>query len=330
MSTIRTNAILDSTGGNTATINGVPLRPGILDPENRIINGAFDFWQRGTSFTASGYGADRWLQDILGGTVTMSRQSFTLGDTLGSNSPTFFARQSVSGQTLASHYAVLVQPIEGVRSYAGQTITVLGWARRSSGSGNMAVSVDQNFGFGGSPSATVNGTGQTVALTGSWAAFAVTFAVPSVSGKTLGSNNNDRLNLLFWASAGSDFNTRSNSLGLQTIGVDLWGIHIKLGTHTTAATDLYKAPELGPEFDRCLRFYELGGAASSSGGLGGGGWFGVAQFKVPKRAAPGMTVSININGTLDAFAQTTVHSSRTSHTTAGGVAYSVWVADAEL
>jgi len=43
MSQLRTNAILDASGGTTATVNGIPLRPGVLDPENRIINGAFDF-----------------------------------------------------------------------------------------------------------------------------------------------------------------------------------------------------------------------------------------------------------------------------------------------
>jgi len=234
---VRTPAILDATGGNTATINGIPLRQGVLDPENRIINGAFDHWQRGTSFTTAVYGADRWLNSLSGGAVTMSRQSFTVGDTLGNNSPTFFLRQSTSGQTLASHFALTQQRIEGVRAYAGQTITILGWARRSSGTGNMAIEMLQSFGTGGSPSADVTGTGQTVTLTSSWAAFAVTIAVPSITGKTLGSNGNDYLAANFWTSAGSNFNARTNSLGLQTIGVDLWGIHIKQGTHTTAAAD---------------------------------------------------------------------------------------------
>ena len=223
MSTLRTNAILDASGGTTATVNGIPLRPGVLDPENRIINGAFDFWQRGTSSTSSGYvAADRWTNDLSGGTVTQSRQAFTLGDTLGNNSPTYFLRQTVSGQTLSSHFAVIAQGIEGVRSYAGQTITILGWARRSSGSGNMAVELYQYMGSGGSPSATVRVTPQTVTLTGSFAPFAVTISVPSISGKTLGTNGNDLLALNFWTSAGSDYNARTNSLGLQTIGVDLW------------------------------------------------------------------------------------------------------------
>jgi hypothetical protein len=225
------------------------------DPENRIINGAFDFWQRGTSFTASGYGADRWLNNNSGGTVTQSRQAFALGDTLGSNSPAFFLRQAVSGQSLASHFATIQQRIEGVRSYAGQTITVLGWARRSSGAGNMAVEVAQFFGTGGSPSAQVTGAGQPVTLTGSWAPFAVTIAVPSIAGRTLGTDGNDYLEINFWTSAVSDFNARSGSLGLQTIGVDLWGIHIKLGTHTTAAVEMYRQPELGPELARCQRYY---------------------------------------------------------------------------
>ena len=266
MSTLRTNAIVDASGGTTATVNGIPLRPGVLDPENRIINGAFDFWQRGTSFTASVFGSDRWYNAVAsGGTVTQSRQAFALGDTLGSNSPTYFLRQSVTGTTASSHYAITMQMIESVRSYAGQTITVLGWARRSSGSGNMAVELEQNFGTGGSPSAGVYVPGQTVTLTGSWAPFALTFSVPSISGKTLGSNNNDYLRLTFWTSAGSDYNARTNSLGLQTIGVDLWGIHIKQGTHTTSAVDLYRQPDHGLEYARCQRYHTRIGGVSYSG-----------------------------------------------------------------
>ncbi len=289
MSTLRTNAILDAAGGNTATINTVPLRPGVLDPENRIINGAFDFWQRGTSFTASAYGADRWNNNTSGGTVTMSRQSFTVGDTLGTNNPTYFLRQTVSGQTLSSSTAIVQQRIEGVRNYAGQTITILGWARRSSGSGNMAVEIIQDFGTGGSPSSAVLLAPQTVTLTTSFAPFALTFTVTSITGKTLGTNGNDFLAVNFWTSAGSDFNARTNSLGLQTIGVDLWGVHIKVGTHTTAATDLYKQPELGPELARCQRYYQL--IASTAGVLAGrasgttGAIYGV-PLTVPMRGNP--------------------------------------------
>jgi hypothetical protein len=242
---------------NTKLMTPLRAAQARIDPENRIINGAFDFWQRGTSGTAVGYAAaDRWRNDYFGGTVTQSRQSFTLGDTFGTNNPVFFLRQTVSGQTLASQNAVTVQAIEGVRSYAGQTITVLGWARRSSGTGNMVVELYQSFGTGGSPSALVFIPGQTVTLTSSWAAFALTFSVPSITGKTLGTDNNDYLAIVFWTSAGSDYNDRTNSLGLQTIGVDLWGIHTKLGTHTTAAVDLYKQPELGPELARCQRYYQ--------------------------------------------------------------------------
>lgn len=264
MSTIKANAILDASGGNTATFNGIPLRQGVLDAENRIINGAFDFWQRGTSFTASAYGADRWVNGNSGGTVTQSRQAFTLGDTLGSNNPTYFLRQTVSGQTLSSSFALTLQRFENVRSYAGQTITVLGWARRSSGTGNMVVEAEQAFGTGGSPSANVNAiSATTVTLTGSFAPFAVTMTIPSITGKTLGTSGTDGLNISFWTSGGSDYNARTNSLGLQTIGVDLWGIHVKVGTHATAATDLYKQPELGPELARCQRYYQqLGGSSA--------------------------------------------------------------------
>lgn len=229
------------------------------DPENRIINGAFDIWQRGTSFAAGGYGADRWINTLVGGAATQSRQAFAMGDNLGRNSPAFFLRQTVSGQTLASQLAVTAQKIEGVRTYAGQTITVLGWARRSSGAGNMAVEALQSFGSGGSPSPEVAGIGSAIVpLTAAWSPFAVTMTVPSIAGKTLGIDGNDNFVVNFWTSAGSNFNARSAGLGLQTIGVDLWGIHIRVGTHTVAACDLYVAPELGPELARCQRYFRVG------------------------------------------------------------------------
>jgi hypothetical protein len=324
MSQVNVNAINDASGGNTATINTVPLRPGVLDPENRIINGAFDFWQRGTSQTTNGFGsADRWNNARDGGTVTMSRQAFTVGDTLGSNNPTYFLRQTVSGQTLSSNLAVIAQSIEGVRSYAGQTITILGWARRSSGSGNMAVELYQYMGSGGSPSADVSSIGvTTVTLTGSFAPFAVTIAVPSITGKTLGTNANDYIALNFWTSAGSNFNARTNSLGLQTIGVDLWGIHIKVGTHTTAAVDLYKQPEIGPELARCQRYCYVPPAAPvfSMAWVTGAAAFqgGFLNHPQTMRAAPTITgvTSFTIQG-VTASAVGFAYSASTQYLTLG-------------
>jgi len=311
MSQIRTNAILDASGGTTATVNGIPLRPGVLDPENRIINGAFDFWQRGTSFTANAYGADRWFNGVDGGTVTMSRQAFTLGDTLGNNNPTYFLRQTVSGQSTSTHAGYVDHKIESVRSYAGQTVTILGWARRSSGSGNMAVEPVQDFGSGGSPSSRVFVSPQTVTLTGSWAPFALTYTIPSISGKTVGTSHDGALIFYFWNSAGSSYNARTNSLGIQTIGVDLWGIHIKQGTHTTSAVDLYRQPELGPELARCQRYYEitdtevkfdgsLGGTAVSVGYM--------AFFTTKKRAAPAISIVSQSGTNSNAIASTTAKS----------------------
>jgi len=337
MSTLKVDNIVDSEGGNTTSINGFSLTAGTLSPEDRIINGAFDIWQRGTSFTTSVYGADRWVNAVGGGSVTMSRQSFALGDTLGSNNPTYFLRQTVSGQTLASQYATFYQPIEGVRSYAGQTITILGWARRSSGSGNMAVSITQSFGTGGSPSATVDGAGQTVTLTGSFAPFAVTFAIPSIAGKTLGTNGNDWIAPSFWVSAGSDYNVRSNSLGLQTIGVDIWGVHIKVGTHTVDAVNLYKQPELGLELTRCQRYYRTGsvyGWGYTGGAVAVRAYperFGTQMRAAPTVAFSGITYGNCNTLAVDGVAASYGFNAKVIGGAAGGYSVdAVYTADAEL
>ena len=248
--------IVDVSAGATKRI-----RAGALvaqnSSENRIINGDMNVWQRGTSSAAAGYvAADRWCNNITGGAVTQARQPFSFGFTLGGVSPTFYLRQSVSGQTLAGHYANTFQAIEGVRSYAGQTITVLGWARRSSGAGDMVVEAEQYFGGGGSPSAAVVSISPTtVTLDAAWSPFAAVMTVPSVAGKTLGTDGSDRLSIAFWTSAGSTYAVRTNSLGIQTIGVDLWGIHIRVGTWAATDTDLYRPRDPGTELALCERYF---------------------------------------------------------------------------
>jgi hypothetical protein len=290
-----TTGITDADGGEVLSTADYTTISRTVDPDNRIINGDFSFWQRGVSFTTNTYGADRWTNTFIGGTVTQSRQAFPLGDTLGVNTPAYFLRQTVSGQSLASNAAIMSQHIESVRSYAGQTITVLGWARRSSGTGNMAINAGQYFGLGGSPSTSVLTAGQTVTLTGSWVPFAVVIDVPSITGKTLGTDGRDYLDINFWTSAGSNFAVSSNSLGPQTIGVDLWGIHIKLGTHTASTTSQYRPRDPGTELALCQRYCStavVGAQSTAANIVMTVPWF----TKVTMRAAPAITV------TLPAFA----------------------------
>lgn len=341
MSIIAVNQITDSSGLSAPVFppGSAQLNP-MAGREDKIINGDFNIWQRGTSSILSGYvTADRWQNSIFGGTVTQSRQVFALGDTLGVNQPIAFLRQVVSGQTLAGHFGIATQPIESVRSYAGQTITVLGWARRSSGStGNMTVEAAQTFGTGGGQDVPVYAISPTtVLLTGSWAPFAVVMSIPSVTGKTLGINGNDALQLNFWFSGGSDHNTRTNGLGLQAIGVDLWGIHIRHGTWTTAATADYRPRDPGTELTLCQRYYEstiamIYGASVPAGQQPLCGIY----FATPKRAVPTFAWGAELQ-TVNAQSRTvdyiTTMGARTyvTATATGNTAYTTYIAfSAEL
>ena len=336
-------------GGTEVTATAAKLNgpPEDANSENRIINGDMNIWQRAPSGTALGYAAaDRWANVFVGGTVTQARQAFSLGDALGVTQPTYFLRQTVSGQTLSTQYANTVQRIEGVRSYAGQTVTVLGWVKVTSGTANMAVEAEQSFGTGGSPSASVTGISPTtVALVATWAPFAVVMAIPSVTGKTLGSDNNDYSAINFWTSAGSNFNARTNSLGLQNISVDLWGIHVRVGTWAAADAALYRPRDRGTELALCQRYYETGDVGSDGGlaakyGTTGGLMFNAAHpYKVVKRGVP--TIAFSGTPTYDncsSIAAATISSqergftSRVSITATGlyRCFNNVWTADAEL
>jgi len=239
-----------------ADTTGARLAGGYLSAQptfrNRIINGDFRIWQRGTSQTTSGYGSDdRWSNGNVGSTKTHSRQAFTLGQTDVPGEPQFFSRTVVASVVGANNVVAKQHRIENVRTLAGQTATVSFWAKADT---NRPIAIDFGhfFGTGGSPSAPVAGIGaQQFSLTSSWQRFTATVAIPSISGKTLGTNNNDYLELTFWFDAGSSFNSRTASLGQQSGTFDIALVQVEAGTVATA----FEVRPESVELAMCQRYF---------------------------------------------------------------------------
>jgi hypothetical protein len=218
---------------------------------NAIINGNFDIWQRATSHSTAGYGsADRWQNTRVGSTCTISRQAFTLGQANVPNQPAYFCRAVVSSVAGAANYSSLAQSIEGVSTFAGRTVTVSFWAKADAAR-SISAELTQFFGTGGSPSTLATGLGVSkVALTTAWQKVTLTATLPSISGKTLGTDNNDSLGLLIWFDAGSNFNSRTNTLGQQSGTFDIAQVQVEAGP---IATPFERRP-LATELSLCKRY----------------------------------------------------------------------------
>jgi hypothetical protein len=194
--------------------------------KNKIINGDFNINQRAftSTTTSSAYGFDRWILGLSGGTGTYSAQSFTLGAApVAGYEAKNFARLSV---TTGNDFCKLDQKIESVRTFAGQTVTVSFWAKGTNPAtlGSLNVTMVQNFGTGGSPSATIIQNFGSFTLTANWTRYSVTGTVPSISGKTIGTDNND--NISFGFGQGASVSTDSWTL-------DLWGVQVEYGSKAT-------------------------------------------------------------------------------------------------
>ena len=287
-------------------LNGGPL----AGFRNRIINGNFDIWQRGTSFTASNYGADRWIHGRLGTTHTVSRQSFALGQTNVPNEPTYFCRTIVSSVAGSGNFSALIQRIEGVRSFAGQQVTVSFWAKADA---SKSISVDflQYFGTGGSPtpSLDVGAIGATkIAIGTTWQKITITASIPSISGKTIGTNNNDALDFYIWFDASSVDDARTVSLGHQSGTFDIAQVQIERGP---VATPFEQRP-IGTELALCQRYYEVLrlDVRRGSSEAGQPQWEQTG-FRVTKRTAPifnSGTLIVSVNVTTDTFNEIDVDS----------------------
>lgn len=299
---------------------------------NVIINGNFDFWQRGTSLSAGGYLADRWSLSVTGSTIVQSRQAFTLGQTDVPNNPTYFHRTVVTSVAGASNAVIMIQPVEGVQTLSGQTVTVSFYAKADA-SKNIAGEFVQYFGTGGSPSSTVNTIGVTTfALTTSWQKFTATVSIPSISGKTLGTNNDHALYLYFWFDAGSSFNSRTNSLGQQSGTFDIAQVQLEAGSLATP----FELRPLGTELALCQRYYEFGLTYTINESASGANPFGnTVVFATSKRAAPSIALaslsySNASGGTADIATTAGFRFFATASGAGGASVQGNWTASAEL
>ena len=205
--------------------------------KNKIINGDFGIWQRGTSFTAAGYNSDRWSYGTSSATgSTISRQTFTPGTApvAGYEGSYFFRYARTSGTTT---YNFLLQNVEDVRNFAGQTAIYSFWAKADAAT-TVTVSPAQIFGTGGSAPVDLTTSGS-LSLTTSWQRFSYSFAVPSISGKTVGTDSCFKIQINF-------------GTGNKTI--DLWGAQLEYGTLATPFQTA-SGGSLQSELAMCQRYY---------------------------------------------------------------------------
>lgn len=231
---------------------------GVLDTtdntgfKNYLINGGFDVWQYATSQTTNGYGSDdRWFNGDNGSTKTHSLVNATDTERALFNSSKF-SRTVVTSIAGVSNTVYKDQRIEDVTKFAGKTVTISFWAKADSAK-NIAIELMQLFGSGGTPSEPLNGiASQLVALTTTWQKKSITITIPSIIGKTLGTDGVHTSFTLFrfWFDAGSTFDTRTASLGQQSGTFDIAQVQLEEGS---VATPFEHRP-YGLELSLCQRY----------------------------------------------------------------------------
>jgi hypothetical protein len=208
--------------------------------KNKVINGDFGVWQRGTNFvnpSVSAYTADRWfvVTNHTGGTVTMSRQAFTGTDIPVAGAEYYF--RTVTASPTGQSFYTINQKIENVQTFANQTVTLSFYAKADAAR-NVTPAMYQLFGTGGSSATTTAGTA--IALTTSWARYTQTFTIPSITGKTIGTSSSVQFEF-----------TLPNNIASSTF--EFYGIQIEAGS---VATPFQTATgTIQGELAACQRYY---------------------------------------------------------------------------
>jgi hypothetical protein len=282
---------MTSRGNSVAgvVVTGPQIQPGVIDYtklaaslqsmfgqgfRNRLINGDMRIAQRGLTANALNpnnpvYGPDRWWAVCpTGATATFGATS--VGTPVQGDESALCAiyAATVAG---SSGTGAIVQRVENVRQLAGQRVTVAVTMRASVGSPRVGLTVTQNFGTGGSPSAQVFAVSdaQLVAALGSTlATYTYSFDMPSITGKTVGTNEDSYLQFQL------NLPNSVTTLILTQAQMEAGAVATPFDVRPTAA-----------ELALCQRYYQTGrwrfltqGVTNYCGGT--------TRFGMPMRAAP--------------------------------------------
>jgi len=224
--------------------------------KNLIINGGFDVWQRGTSFSSAEYTSDRWKAQIQASTGTHTQDSdapsgfrYSLKETCTGTSSWFQVGQAVEYK----NFAHLVGQEVTLSFYAKASFTGLTSRVRK------ATTEDANTIFSGT---TVVAPAHI--LTTSWARYTTTFTIPTDA---------KALTLEFSETGWSNGDT-----------FNITGVQLELGSQ---ATD-FEREDYGTTLSRCQRYYEISPTSYLS--TYGSNSVSNIPYKVKKRTTPTSSV----------------------------------------
>jgi len=310
-------ATLDVNGDvKLASLNGGPL----AGFRNRIINGNFDIWQRGTNFTPTnnGFTADRWFTtfDGSGSTRAITREEFFAGSTVPPGAAYFLKyNQSVAGS--GATFNTINQRIEDVRTFGGQTVTLSFYARGFFAPLVLpAITLRQNFGAGGSSYVDTSFASNTLISGGTYNRYSFVVTVPSITSKVVGTSS--YLELII-------------NLPLNTTFIfELAGVQLEPGS---VATPFERRP-IGTELALCQRYFQSS-AVYVAAYVDNGGTMGTVAHLGPRmRTVPTIsnvvTSSTNLGARTFAANASNVYLSATASSAGGAQLSETFDASAEL
>lgn len=305
---------------------------------NLVHNGQFAIAQRGVGpWTTGGYTLDRWALNNQTDAASVVQQALADSDraAIGDESVRYGLLNTFTGNAAAAAYNEVYQKIEGLRRLSGKTVTISFWATASAVL-KLGINITQNFGTGGSPSASVGAlvTGASVTLVTTWARYSTTIALPSTAGKTFGTNGDDNTQLRIAFSSGATLNQFFGNIGVQSGTVILWGVQLEIGSGYGFPTMLAKR-DPADDLALCQRFYQVGytalyGYTAASNLISNTQLFPVTMRAIPAIAFSGTGYS-NASAIQAQFAGPAYVTIAATGTAAGAAAFTTnWTASADL
>jgi hypothetical protein len=223
---------------DSSTSTGLRWTSQFLAGKNKVINGDFKIWQRGSTFNSiatSTYAADRFQFGRDGnGTFNVTRETFTPGTAPVAGYEGQFYWKTTTATIGTSTYADCTQYIEDVRTFAGQTMTVSFWAKT-----NAARAVTVFAGADWNSASGVDYVNAGITTSTSWTRYSVTLNVTSATGKTIGANSSLSILIRCPMVASSTF--------------EIWGVQAEAGSVATPFSTA--TGTIQGELAACQRYY---------------------------------------------------------------------------